>query len=259
MLIHQPSNSLGNYNENTFVYNGIKWYPHFHRNYEVAFVMAGNVRLALRDEVITAKKGDWIFILSNQIHSYDGDADSKTLVTVFSEDFVPLFREAVNGMTSSCPIFRASAEFSEYAVSRLSAGCPLMEKKGIFYSICSAFLSTADLSPTGQRSDSGMMDILGYIGEHYSEPLTLCGIADRFGYEPHYLSRLFNRTYRINFRRLLNSYRVDAAKKLLTEKKLNITEISEACGFPSIRSMNYVFREMTGQTPSEYARPGKLT
>lgn len=254
MLIHQPDNSVGNYNENTYIYKGIEWYPHFHKNFEIAYVMAGTVSVTLREKTFTANSGEWIFVLSNQIHSYSGSPDSKTLVTVFSEDFVPKFRETVRGKIAENPIFSLNKDFGKYAISRLISDISVIEKKGIFYSVCAAFLESAQLVEKSRKSESDMLDILDYIEEHFKEPLTLEQLADRFGYERHYLSRLFNSTYKINFRRLINGYRVDAAKDFLSDRKMNITEISDACGFPSIRSMNYIFKEMTGQTPSEYAK-----
>ena len=41
MIFHQPHNSKTNYNYNAFFYQKEKWDPHFHKNFEVIYVLEG--------------------------------------------------------------------------------------------------------------------------------------------------------------------------------------------------------------------------
>ena len=84
--------------------------------------------------------------------------------------------------------------------------------------------------------------MLDTIALHYNENISLKTLAEEFGYEYHYLSRLLNKGYGINFNQLLNNYRVEAATELLQTTKLTITEIAEKSGFQSIRNFNLVFK-----------------
>ncbi|MDZ7740555.1 MAG: helix-turn-helix transcriptional regulator [Bacteroidota bacterium] len=69
------------------------------------------------------------------------------------------------------------------------------------------------------------------------------------------LSWLLNKKMNTNFYRLMNKYRVLEAKELLKRveyRNLKMDEIARMAGFKSKSSFNNAFRELTGQTPSEY-------
>ena len=82
------------------------------------------------------------------------------------------------------------------------------------------------------------------------------GLADALSYEYHYLSRVFHESLHIRFRTLVNQYRCDRAKMLITSTDTTLSEIAMSCGFGSIRSFNRIFLEMTGVTPSELRKHG---
>ena len=130
----------------------------------------------------------------------------------------------------------------------------LMMKKACFYAVCDRYLSTVPLVERERGSEELICRILDYVSEHYREPLNLSEIASVFGYEYHYLSRILNRSYGINFSKLLNEYRIDHALRLLEEGRLSMAEIASESGFQSIRSFNHVFLEATGHAPSAHHR-----
>jgi uncharacterized RmlC-like cupin family protein len=55
MLVHQPTNSVGNYNFNAFFYKNYRMYYHFHGNYEVVYMVSGkaDVMVDNRTEELT--------------------------------------------------------------------------------------------------------------------------------------------------------------------------------------------------------------
>jgi YesN/AraC family two-component response regulator len=58
-----------------------------------------------------------------------------------------------------------------------------------------------------------------------------------------------------SFFELLAKYRVEKAKKILTEdekNRLTIEEISEMVGYNSKTAFNNAFKKLAGKTPSEY-------
>jgi len=74
---------------------------------------------------------------------------------------------------------------------------------------------------------------------------------------PHHVSQVINEKLGKSFFELLASYRVEEAKKILSdEKRSNITveEISELVGYNSKTAFNNAFRKITGKTPSEFRK-----
>ncbi|WP_420603257.1 helix-turn-helix domain-containing protein [Flagellimonas sp.] len=68
------------------------------------------------------------------------------------------------------------------------------------------------------------------------------------------ISQTINQTFNQHFFDFVNSYRIDAAKKLLSNPEVNLTvqEIMYDVGFSSKSSFNTIFKKKTGLTPSEF-------
>jgi AraC-like DNA-binding protein len=81
-------------------------------------------------------------------------------------------------------------------------------------------------------------------------------LSEQIGIAPHLISMVINSELQQNFYTLVNSYRVEKAKKLLSEEtRPNILEIAYASGFQSKSAFNKVFKQFTGQTPSDFRNP----
>ena len=81
-------------------------------------------------------------------------------------------------------------------------------------------------------------------------------IADNIKINKHHLSEILNLNFGKNFNGFINLYRIEEAKKLLTDNHNNITMLAIAydSGFNSKSSFNRAFKEITGNTPSEYKK-----
>ncbi|GGE14387.1 MULTISPECIES: helix-turn-helix domain-containing protein [Sphingobacterium] len=85
--------------------------------------------------------------------------------------------------------------------------------------------------------------------------LNLVKLAQRMNLNSHQLSYIINSGFEVNFFQYINAYRVEKAKKLLVDPDMeayNMVSIGFASGFNSKTAFNTVFKNMTGQTPSEF-------
>ena len=133
--------------------------------------------------------------------------------------------------------------------------CRIPEKqrmmvKGCLYIMSSEFLNSAVLVPSNS-ADALMTDVVQYIADHYKSDISLQDIAREKGYSYHYLSRTFNKIFNINFKSMLNQYRMEYAYYLLQDTTLPIGQIAFESGFQSIRSLDHVCRQTYGRSPKE--------
>ena len=255
MILHQEHNSKGSYNYNAYQYFNTRWGSHFHKNFELIYLQKGELSLSVGGNYYTMVEGSYAIILSNQIHSVTPKDSASYWIAVFSEQYVPLFARSVENRQGTCPVFFCDEEVHRMALSHLILGeSSIMMKKACFYALCDQFLRKVPLVERERGNEELICRILDYVAEHYRENLTLSEVASVFGYEYHYLSRILNRSYGINFSGLLNEYRIDRALRLLEEGGLSMAEIAEQCGFQSIRSFNHVFLKSTGHPPSSHHR-----
>ena len=66
------------------------------------------------------------------------------------------------------------------------------------------------------------------------------------------LSRIVNQYYGKTIPQLLNEWRVKDAQRLLAETQVSVQSVFEESGFNSITTFNRVFKDIVGETPTDY-------
>ncbi len=85
--------------------------------------------------------------------------------------------------------------------------------------------------------------------------LTLQSLAATMKLSPHQLSQFLNEKMGTSFTRFINRYRVDEAKSLLAKtREHTVLNICFIVGFSSKSSFNTIFKNFTGQTPTDYRK-----
>ena len=91
-----------------------------------------------------------------------------------------------------------------------------------------------------------------------TEGLTIGGLAELLGEQEYKVRQLINARLGFrNFGAFLNHYRVREARKLLadpTHNHLGVAEIAYRHGYSSLGPFNRAFKEIVGQTPTEYRK-----
>jgi AraC-like DNA-binding protein len=84
--------------------------------------------------------------------------------------------------------------------------------------------------------------------------LTLADLAAEIGTNRTYLSNYLNNTLNTTFYEYINSFRLEAALKIMNDPTSTATmvEIAEACGFNSISTFRRVFVRAKGCSLAEY-------
>lgn len=96
----------------------------------------------------------------------------------------------------------------------------------------------------------------------FTDPeLSLNDLASKMDIHPNYLSQIINRKEQKTFYDLINSYRVEEFKRLISipkNQQFTLLSLAYDCGFNSKSSFNRYFKKMTGQTPSQYVKTQKV-
>ncbi len=95
-------------------------------------------------------------------------------------------------------------------------------------------------------------DAISYIEKHYSEKLSLELVASKIFMSPHYLSKAFSVETGTRFCDFLNKTRIEKAKILLENDKLELKEVARAVGFEDQSYFSKVFKKITGISPKQY-------
>jgi len=114
-------------------------------------------------------------------------------------------------------------------------------------------------SGLGKEERDGILSRLqAYMETHkpyVDSELNLRNLSDALKTTPHKLSQVINEQLNCNFFEYVNHYRVEEAKKALSDpntKDLKIIAIAYDCGFSSKSTFYTAFKKQTSLTPSEF-------
>lgn len=125
-----------------------------------------------------------------------------------------------------------------------------LKKKGILPES-----SEEEKADSEQKNEAGSFLVnraIEYIHMNYTKKMSLQDVADHIYVSKWHLSKLLNRHTGKSFSELLNSVRIEQAKKMLENPALRIGDIADAVGFMDIAHFSRVFKKMTGMSANEY-------
>lgn len=253
---HQSQNSMGNHTYNVYIYDKVNFDPHFHKNYEIVYVISGQAIYSVNGKTKTLEQGDFAFCLSNEIHTINSIGESRIWIGVFSGDFIHEFTKYQRGRTGADFSFRCSEGLMRFLSDNLikTELSDVFVIKSCLYALCSEYLKQIPLEESNDNKATIMGAIVEYVEKNYKKPISLATLAETLGYEYCYFSKIFNRLFSMRFSDYINIYRFNEACTMLTESTLSITEVLYESGFQSARSFNNTFKRLSGVSPRRWRR-----
>lgn len=223
---------------------------HLHRCLEFIYIQEGEAIITIDQKPKTLKKGFAALILPNQLHSYKTDDYSKITICIFSPELVGSFMKLLESKTPINNVF----EIKAYNCLPVFNENNIFEIKAYLYKICGLFTDNIIFIDKKNKKDSNslLLDMILYIDDNYKSTCSLKELSKKIGYDYAYLSKFFIKHVGFSFVEYLNQYRINYACYLLKNTDDTITEISQACGFNTIRSFNRNFVKIIKTTPRNY-------
>ncbi len=238
---------------------------HWHGNMEICRMIEGCCDFTVKGNSYTAQKGDIIFVNVGEFHSIDKNRGSYQMSIC---TFNPAILHSIGGnigiisphisfdKLKECGIENEISDSFDVLYTEINS----KEKysnilfQANLIKICGLLLRNFE-SPALNKNDvskiASFQKILEYLSENYSDSITLETIAEKFNYNPVYISRLFVANAGVNFKFYLDNIRVRKATEMLLKTDMTVSEISSACGYDTIRTFNNVFKKVMGVTPSD--------
>lgn len=97
-----------------------------------------------------------------------------------------------------------------------------------------------------------VQDILSHVEDSYDEDISLKQLSEDLHINVMYLGQLFKKEVGMSLSKYLNNYRIEQAKKLLTETNLAVAEIGFKVGYQNQAYFYRVFKSSENKSPKEY-------
>lgn len=232
------------------------YYAHFHRNVEIFCIFSGSAQVFIDDKEYELTAGDAVFVSSWQIHSYTcekgtevgfallGSLYMKTFYDIYPNRYPPVL---LNDKEKNKGLF----DYITFLSNKNNTFSPFERfsyTNMLLHLITSEYGVRVRSVPGKKKGFNAMPQIIQYIYDNYSQPLTLSSIAEQFHYAPLSLSRLFGRYIRIDIRNFINNVRIQhviALKNLPENNEKSIIDLAFQCGFNSVSSFYRAYNKLS--------------
>ncbi len=224
--------------------------PHFHRQFEILYVVQGKNALTVNGETALLGPGDFGFADSYDIHSaqsYEGCLSVSIILPYAvmgrylkirdSRSFVSNF---VTGETAALfhPVFGL--------LQRYRGNTDLL-LQSLGETFLGLLLRTVPLEPSNRKPAELIYQILNFLEENFKSDLSLETIALHFGYNKHYFSKLFHSYFHCNFNTYINTLRARNAHRLIEREGASVLNAAFDSGFKSMPTFYRAYSKLYRQ------------
>ena len=101
-----------------------------------------------------------------------------------------------------------------------------------------------------ESNNKHIIDIIKFINEHISEPITLSTVSDRINLTKEYVSHIFKKETGKTVTDYINERKMMIAKEMLLCSKYELTDISTRLGYDNYSYFSKLFKKQFGTSPS---------
>ena len=234
-------------------------YPaRFHNHLEVMLIKSSQLRVMIDGVSYLLEPGDLYVAFPNVLHAIEA-VNVDAIVAIVDSEKYPEFKKILHYNRPNPPVLRAG-EFEHAVYDILERMVQLTTgdstyKHHVLTGYANALLGELlnSLHLVERSTDSSLsQQLVLYILQNYTQPITLEHAAQALGYSKFHISRAISGLFGCNFRTLINSYRVNTAQNLLIHSDKTVKQIAQTCGFQNQSAFNRIFLQQTGFTPRQY-------
>lgn len=227
--------------------------------YEILYMEEGDSSFWVEGTVYKMSPGDLVIARSDEMHlmRHHSNTFYKRLVINVSHDFfdindctkyLPVFDNRPVGTGNFFPADAVKESGLLEILGRLKKYMKL-EEKPLVKSALTEILYTLNKLPEYTPSDSGIVrDIVIYINDHITQPLSLDELSERFYISKYYLCRQFKKRMGIGVGKYITHKRILYVKDLHADG-VSLTDACITAGFGDYSSFYVAYKKLFGTSP----------
>ena len=238
---------------------------HLHSQAELTYLFEGGASMRVGGQTWTLSPGDLCVSFPGVVHGYGERSESaRAMMLIFAPELFGDFSGMMSHYVPGTPLVRAEAlpEDVRFCMERLRRECACgpdeRAMRGYIQVILARTLPGMAMVDRTSAATDASYDVLKYLADHFTEPVTLDSVSRALCVSKSYLSHTFSRQLGANFRTYVNTLRLDFACSLLRGADRTVTQIAYESGFESQRTFNRAFSQQYGMTPSRYRQHNRL-
>ena len=238
---------------------------HLHSQAELMYLFDGAAEMRVGGQSWALSPGDLCVCFPGVVHGYgERSENAQALMLIIAPELFGDFSGMMSHYVPETPLVRAEAltEDVRFCVEQLrresARGTDERAARGYIQVALARVLPRMAMTDRTAAATDASYDVLKYLADHFTEPITLDSLARALCVSKSYLSHTFSRQLGANFRTYVNTLRLDFACSLLRGADRTVTQIAYESGFESQRTFNRAFSQQYGMTPSRYRQRNRL-
>lgn len=241
---------------------------HYHTCYEFEFLVSGQIKLQINNEVTLCSAGSFWLSTPNDIHRIKNITQTVEVISFKFKDealskkmrsFICAMQTNFKGALSEIEIKDVLGVFEW--MFRAYAGMKTQFDKNVFckssfetvmtYFADKAMQLQDDVNVIG---DKDIFEAVSIIKKDFKSNLTIKYFSEMFGYTPNYFSSKFKNVTGKNLIDYINNERLRYAYYMLSTTDVSVKEISVEVGFDSMAYFSRLFKKNFGISPSKVVK-----
>lgn len=228
--------------------------------------MDGKGELTIDNQIFQLSKGDAFIIPANKIASYKADIESPWT-------YVWLGYLGINAPNYTSQLLNASEYIYvlknldiDYFFNQITKilnmdnnhSSMFFRTNSILLDIFANLFEEMNINDSLISKNVIMEEIKYYIDLNYPSNLSVTEIAEKFGFNPSYLSRTFTKKFGISPKQYILKKKINKACELLITTDLNISIIASSLSFEDQLSFSKTFKKNKGCSPIQFRKNNRI-
>ena len=241
---------------------------HYHNEYELYYLISGNTKYFIGDEIFSVEAGNFVFVPKGMFHHTDSEncLNNERIVISFDDSiFYEGNRIYLERLLDERVIFIPKKKLPKleeilYRIEREKENCEEGINPFIIHYIIELIMRICELKGDYNKfydNNSIVHKTAEYISANYSEDLSLEQLGYILGVSRSHLSRSFKREMGMGLTEYITYVRLLNGERLLKETNLSVTEVATLCGYNDSNYFSTTFKKMRGITPLKFRAMGR--
>jgi len=237
-----------------------KFRAHWHENIELLYMLEGECDVITNAVKIHTVPGDIALMNSNMVHMVEATTEyAKYYCLIVDASFLKSFGINIEETFFERRIkddVTAKLYLDAVRLAKSSGEYRLLDLKLALLSLATDLVkhhSEDNVSSVSHSTPKTEMvkKAIEYMKNHYAEQISVEELAKKLGFTKYYFCHVFSEITGSTVINHLNYIRCKNARKLIMSGQCNITEAAERSGFTNMSYFAKIYKNVTGQLPSE--------
>lgn len=249
----------------------VNW--HKQKEIEISYVIEGSVKVCVLEEECEISAGDAFIIFPDRLHSIQAGTKegAKYATMIFHPCLLNGFAGSFFEQRYYTPVIQSERAY--YGISKRVDTQDIFEDMGWIFAnfaqgdqlavqrrlqdiwiALSQHTFETEVCAEKRPQDIRILRMIEYLRENYDEKFSLSDMADAQNVSRGECCRFFKKMMGMTISDYLLEYRIAKSMELLASGNASITDIAHGVGFNSASNFAALFKQKTGETPSQYRK-----